>query len=153
MLSSRVALVHQKFDLMLADQFSFADNLRLASLSSHPSLKPLSNFNRLPDFVQNFALPLNQQVNELSGGQRQLLAILMTLQKPIDVLLLDEPTAALDTTNAVMVIDFLKTLAAKSNLIVVIISHDKELIDSYASHGYIEIIQEPTTTTRRVVQQ
>jgi ABC-type lipoprotein export system ATPase subunit len=85
----------------------------------------------------------------LSGGQRQILAILMALQKSASILLLDEPTAALDDKNSSMVMSFLnELLATDKNLTVLIICHDKELVDTYAHSQYhqIEVHDDNTRT-------
>src|SRR5581483_218231 len=76
----------------------------------------------------------------LSGGQRQILAIMMALQKPTRVLLLDEPTAALDNDNAQQVMAFLENITAELNLITLIICHDKELVVTYGHHSCYELV-------------
>ena len=63
----------------------------------------------------------------------------MSLQKPTRVLLLDEPTAALDDKNAKMVMGFLETLLQSTDLTILIICHDKELVEKYAHDYYFEI--------------
>lgn len=127
-----VSLVNQRFDLMIADQFSFEENLRFACMNTFPSpfaslKKPFYPFEPLLEkFHINFSMPAYR----LSGGQRQILALLMVLQKNPQILLLDEPTATLDEENAIMVFEFLKTLTEK-NLTFLVICHDKELIDRF----------------------
>jgi ABC-type lipoprotein export system ATPase subunit len=74
-----------------------------------------------------FELPLDKPVYQLSGGQKQLLAILMLLQKPTELLLLDEPTAALDPQRSTQLMQFLKTVAHERDIPVVMISHDQEI--------------------------
>jgi ABC-type lipoprotein export system ATPase subunit len=89
--------------------------------------------------MHEFNLNLKKNVQQLSGGQKQILAIMMALQKPTQILLLDEPTAALDEKNTHMVIQFLNTLAQERNLIIIIITHDKELTQTYAHNRTITI--------------
>lgn len=71
---------------------------------------------------------LTKQANEISGGQRQriLLASTTLLNKPI--LLLDEPTAALDHKSVDLVIEYLKSL---KNTTMIAVSHDKKFISSF----------------------
>lgn len=130
-----VKTVQQQFDTMLATAFTFEENLRLANAPCHPTLSPLPNF-MLPEFALEFGIALDKKVSQLSGGQRQILAILMALQKHTKILLLDEPTAALDEKNTHMVMKFLATLIKDRNITVLIICHDQGLIKTYAKESY-----------------
>jgi ABC-type lipoprotein export system ATPase subunit len=134
-----IKVVHQKFDLMLADQLSFTQNLQLANMSIYPGLQALPAHQQLPDFVQRFGIDMAKPVYLLSGGQRQILSILMALQKPVSVLLLDEPTAALDDKNSQMVMAFLHHLLQSAGLTILIICHDRELVTTHAQDGYFEL--------------
>ncbi len=129
--TKQVQLVQQKYDLMLADQFTFFENLQLAQLPACPSLRPLPK-PVIFDIIQLMSIDVHRPVHLLSGGQRQLLAILMALQKPTSVLLLDEPTATLDAHNANLIMQCLQRLAAQLAIVVIIICHDKELIARFA---------------------
>jgi len=149
-LSQEVSLVQQKFDYMLADQLSFQDNMRLAGISRYPSLRGLPKVQELPEFIKRFKINFNSPVKLLSGGQRQILAIMMALVKPTRVLLLDEPTAALDEQNTNMVMDFLAELVKTTDLIVLMICHDKELVEKYAHDGYFELCINQDTGLRSI---
>lgn len=148
-LSHYIRLAPQKFDEMLADQFTFTQNLALASLPKYPGLEIFVEEINIPPLVDRFGINYHVPVSMLSGGQRQILAILMALQKPTSILLLDEPTAALDDKNASMVISFLNALLqANKELTVLIICHDKELVEEYAHDHYhqIEVHEDKTRT-------
>lgn len=151
MLADAVKVVQQKFDSMLADRFSFLENLRMANCGRFPSLTRLPQLTMMPQLLERFAIDYNQRVYLLSGGQRQILAILMALQKTTKLLLLDEPTAALDEVNAKMVMEFLQEIVATLGLTVLIICHDKELVAHYAQHGYYELIKNFITDQRDLV--
>lgn len=60
---------------------------------------------------------------ELSGGQKQLVAIAAALAMRPRVLVLDEPTASLDVEGTARVLDALRRLRAECGLTVVIIEH------------------------------
>jgi len=126
--TSHIASLPQKFDQVLADAFSSEDNLRCALLQAYPKLTPLPEYKPLPDFFKKFNIDLQKPMHLLSGGQRQIIAILMLLQKPKSILLLDEPTAALDPENAALVIEFLTELIEKTGITIFIISHEDEAI-------------------------
>jgi ABC-type lipoprotein export system ATPase subunit len=102
---SLVHVVQQQYGYMLADQFTFIENIQCAGMGKYPSLKVLPR-PKLLDMVISFGIDMNAPVSTLSGGQRQLLAICMALQKPTKLLLLDEPTATLDSSNARMVMTY-----------------------------------------------
>lgn len=146
--SDDIKIVHQKFDLMLADHLSFSQNLQLANMPRYPRLQGLPSHQLLPNFVQRFGIDMTKPVYLLSGGQRQILSILMALQKPISVLLLDEPTAALDTKNSQMVMAFLHHLLQSTKLTILAICHDKELVSTYAQDGYFEFSIDDRTMER-----
>ena len=72
----------------------------------------------------------NKRCIDLSGGERERIAILRSfINKPL-VLLADEPTGALDKTNAVLVMESLKKISEAS--LVVLVTHNKELAKKYS---------------------
>lgn len=141
MKSEYITIVVQDVNEMLASQFSVTQNLQCAKLSQYPGLRILPELSNTA-FLEEFNIDCDKQVDQLSGGQKQVLAIVIASQKPTKLLLLDEPTAALDPRNANMVMQCLQKLAQELDLTVLIISHDKELIMKYASGYYFEITQD-----------
>jgi iron complex transport system ATP-binding protein len=65
-----------------------------------------------------------RNLGELSGGQQQLVSIAQTLVREPEILLMDEPTSALDMHRQVQVLNFMRTLARKREVIVFIAIHD-----------------------------
>lgn len=141
-LCSHIKTMLQDSNKMVVATMSVEENIHLAQLPYYPGLKILAHSTQMPAILHEFNIDQKQQVHYLSGGQKQILAIIMTLQKPTHILLLDEPTAALDDKNSNMVMQFLQTLAHQLDLIVIIITHDKELIDTYADCRKILIKRE-----------
>lgn len=134
-----ITLLTQQFDQTLVGQFSFLENLQFATLKRFPSpFARLKSYLQMPQLLEKFHIDINLPVYKLSGGQRQILALLMKLQKDTKVLLLDEPTGALDEQNAIMVFEFLQNLKGVTMLIV---CHDQELIKRYTTgrHLHLEI--------------
>jgi len=67
---------------------------------------------------------LKENVNTLSGGQRQALTLLMTVTSDPDILLLDEHTAALDPSNARLVMDLTKRFIMEKGLTSLMVTHN-----------------------------
>ncbi len=66
---------------------------------------------------------------DLSGGEEQRVCIARALVNDCDIILADEPTASLDAVNAENVLNLLKRLAHEMNKIVIIVSHDKKVLE------------------------
>jgi len=79
---------------------------------------------KLAEFDLGLETMLRKKASLLSGGQRQVITLLMaTLQKP-RLLLLDEHTAALDPRIAKQVMSITKNLVETQNITTVMISHN-----------------------------
>jgi putative tryptophan/tyrosine transport system ATP-binding protein len=80
--------------------------------------------------VADFLQPLNLEnfldvpMGALSGGQRQIISFIMAILKTPKLLLLDEPTAALDPKSATLLLSFAKKYAAEHNIPTLLITHD-----------------------------
>ncbi len=130
-LLKHIHTVQQQYDRMLAPHLSFIENLKLANLPDYPGLRSLPQATLFSQ-IQVDHIDQTKPVHLLSGGQRQLLAILMALQKPTKVLLLDEPTATLDRKNTHLIMQSLHQLATQLGVTMLIICHDKEIVQEYA---------------------
>ena len=67
---------------------------------------------------------LNIPVGSLSGGQRQALALLMSTLTPIEFLILDEHTAALDPKTAAKVLEISNKIVQENHLTTLMITHN-----------------------------
>lgn len=67
---------------------------------------------------------LNRYPSELSGGQLQRVVIAMALGFDPKLLLLDEPTTALDPSSKKILIELLKTLQKKLGFVMLFVTHD-----------------------------
>ena len=128
-----VGLVPQKYDELLAPQFSVRENLALALFPKIPSMAASLPIITIPEMLSRSGIPLDVPVESLSGGQRQITAIMMALQKKKDILLLDEPTATLDPSNTALVMNFLIRLYKETGIVIIMICHNSEL-QKYTEH-------------------
>lgn len=135
-----VAFVPQNFNELLVDAYSFYENLQFVHMSKYPSLCALPVINELPKLIEKYGIDYTIPVSLLSGGQRQILSMLMVLERLPKILLLDEPTAALDEENTKLVMDFLQDLCKHQGMTIIAIVHNQELVDAYSSSGFFELI-------------
>ncbi|TDM00285.1 MAG: ATP-binding protein [Flavobacteriaceae bacterium] len=78
-----------------------------------------------------------KQASKLSGGQQQRVSIARALINEPQLLLCDEPTGNLDTTNTNMVFDIFKDLSENHNKTILAVTHDNDFAN--ASDRTIEL--------------
>ncbi|WMC92135.1 ABC transporter ATP-binding protein [Kineothrix sp. MB12-C1] len=67
---------------------------------------------------------LHTQVGSLSGGQRQALALLMSTMSPIEFLILDEHTAALDPKTAEIIMELTDKIVREKKVTTIMVTHN-----------------------------
>ncbi|MCO5732369.1 ABC transporter ATP-binding protein [Rhizobium sp. SSA_523] len=78
-----------------------------------------------------------RDLGALSGGQRQLVAIAQALVRRPEVLLMDEPTSALDLFRQIEVLEFMRRLAERDGIAVLIALHDLNHALRYCSNTMV----------------
>ena len=67
---------------------------------------------------------MHVKVGVLSGGQRQAMALLMSTMTPIEFLILDEHTAALDPKTAETIMELTDKVVREKNLTTIMVTHN-----------------------------
>lgn len=76
---------------------------------------------------------LGVQVGSLSGGQRQALALLMATMTPIDFLILDEHTAALDPKTAEIIMELTDRIVKEKKVTTIMVTHNLRYAVEYGN--------------------
>lgn len=123
-----------------AGKMSLEDNMIIASKKGFKGLKiSLTNSKRklfkeqLAQLNMGLENRLKDNVELFSGGQRQALTLLMSVMSKPSLLLLDEHTAALDPTNAAIVMELTKKFAQENNLTVMMVTHNMQQALDYGN--------------------
>jgi len=137
--ASDIAILKQDPKLSSAPSLSVMENCALALLkNSTAGLKPALNIRVRKKIIEHlkslklaFKDMLDLPIGMLSGGQRQILAFAMaTMIKP-KLLLLDEPSAALDDDSSQLLLVLIKGMVKEWNIPALMISHDHALNQAY----------------------
>jgi putative ABC transport system ATP-binding protein len=73
----------------------------------------------------------NATPGQLSGGEAQRVAIARALANDPRIILADEPTAALDSQRAGVVMDLLRKVAMERGAAVIVVTHDEKIFDRF----------------------
>ena len=112
-------------DAQLLDDFTILDNLRYVVKMAGVEDKSVELLERF-----NLLKYKDHKANELSGGQKERLAIIRALLLDKPILLCDEPTGNLDSKNSKDIRNILKE--ESKDRLVIVVSHDKELFSEVA---------------------
>ena len=76
---------------------------------------------------------LDNKVGSLSGGQRQALALLICTMSPIDLLLLDEHTAALDPKTSESIMELTERIIKQKGITTLMVTHNLKFAVNYGT--------------------
>lgn len=133
-------------NLALADDLDIPSNLFLGREERYFNLGPFSFLNerkmlqRSQDALTatGVKIPdLRNKIRNMSGGQRQCVAISRAATFASKLIIMDEPTAALGVSQTAMVLNLVKTLS-ESGVAVLIISHN--LVDIFEVADHIAVM-------------
>ncbi len=106
-------------------------------LTRHMGLKGAERTNRIQELLERVgiadsAMRMKQYPFQLSGGLRQRVMIAMALASSPELLIADEPTTALDVTIQAQILSLLKELNVKSEMGILLITHDLGIVSMLA---------------------
>ncbi len=76
---------------------------------------------------------IHVKVGSLSGGQRQAMALLMSTMTPIEFLILDEHTAALDPKTAEIIMELTDKIVKEKKLTTIMVTHNLRYAVEYGN--------------------
>lgn len=76
---------------------------------------------------------MDVKVGVLSGGQRQAMALLMSTMTPIEFLILDEHTAALDPKTAETIMELTNRIVKEKELTTIMVTHNLRYAVEYGN--------------------
>ena len=128
----RFARIYQNPALGTCAAMSIQENMALAdNKARRMNLRPGTNKHRVPhyrDMLKDLGLGLENMMHmkagSLSGGQRQALAMTMARLTPVDFLVLDEHTAALDPKAAEVIMHITDRMVKEGNLTALMVTHN-----------------------------
>lgn len=98
---------------------------------------------RYLDDIKVHVPDVNAEVEMLSGGQRQAIAVARATRLNAKILLLDEPLAAMGAKESALIMDLVKDLSARGVSMIVI---DHNYADLFALCDRLNIVQQGTVT-------
>ncbi len=108
-----------------------AENVALVlHLAGRPATEARARARELLDYLE-VGHRANEKPAHLSGGEAQRVAIARALANRPRIILADEPTAALDSARAQLVMDLLRKLAAEQQACIVTVTHDEKIFDRF----------------------
>lgn len=121
----KIGFVFQSF--YLQPFLKLNDNLAVPAMFTSTTRQVIDN--SVSDLLEQVGLSdrANHYPKELSGGQIQRAAIARALINNPQIILADEPTGNLDSTNSKSIIDLFKSIQKKLGTTIVIVTHDHDI--------------------------
>lgn len=122
-------------DMTILENMSLADNKGKSFNLGRGTNKKRINYYRecLEHLNLNLEDKLANKVGELSGGQRQAMALVMSTMTPIDFLILDEHTAALDPKTAEVIMELTDKIVKDKKITTIMVTHNLKYSIEYGN--------------------
>lgn len=137
----KIGRVYQNPSMGTCPNMTILENLSLAdNKGKHFGLGMGVSKKRINDYKQMLSAlglgledKLNVKMGSLSGGQRQAVALLMATMTPLDFLILDEHTAALDPHTADIIMELTDKIVREKKLTAIMVTHNLRYAVEYGS--------------------
>ena len=137
----RIGRVYQNPTMGTCPHMTILENMALADNKGKSfNLRPGTNKKRIDFYRENLKSlglgledKLHVKVGVLSGGQRQAMALLMSTMTPIEFLILDEHTAALDPKTAEVIMELTDKVVKEKKLTTIMVTHNLRYAVEYGS--------------------
>jgi len=126
--NQKIGFIFQSFNLIPV--LNVEENVELPLLINH-SISAIERSERVAAAIADVGLSsfMKNRPDQLSGGQRQRVAIARALAGNPDLVLADEPTANLDSTNSGKIIDLMLELNSRRKVTFLFSTHDANLMN------------------------
>lgn len=139
--NERIGRVYQNPAMGTCPSMTILENMALAdNKGKRFGLSKGTNKSRINDYKEQLSLlnlgledKLGVKVGSLSGGQRQAMALLMSTMTPIEFLILDEHTAALDPKTADLIMELTDKVVKEKNLTTIMVTHNLRYAVEYGN--------------------
>lgn len=136
-----IGRVYQNPSMGTCPNMTILENMSLADTKGKPfNLRRGTNKKRIDFYRENLRLlglgledKLNVKAGVLSGGQRQAMALLMSTMTPIEFLILDEHTAALDPKTAEVIMELTDRIIREKKLTALMVTHNLRYAVEYGN--------------------
>ena len=136
-----IGRVFQNPSMGTCPNMTILENMSLADTKGKPfNLRWGTNRKRIDFYRENLKLlglgledKLDVKAGVLSGGQRQAMALLMSTMTPIEFLILDEHTAALDPKTAEIIMELTDKIVKEKKLTTIMVTHNLRYAVEYGS--------------------
>ena len=137
----RIGRVYQNPAMGTCPNMTILENMSMADHKGKPfNLLPGTNRQRVDFYRESLKSlglgledKLHVKVGVLSGGQRQAMALLMSTMTPIEFLILDEHTAALDPKTAEVIMELTDKIVKEKHLTTIMVTHNLRYAVEYGN--------------------
>lgn len=127
--NKNIGIIFQHYYLLEDESviFNIMLPLLIKGINANEAAIKAKNFLKTIDFNEKL---YNSKCKDLSGGEKERVAILRSLVNNPQIILADEPTGALDSKNSILVMELLKQIS--KDRLVIVVSHNEQLVDKYS---------------------